>query len=59
MRDLIRRLVLKLTHRIWNREVFRILNREYSAQTINSKQLHELLARFDPTQPHCRVGRDY
>jgi len=54
-----RRLLLKITHRIWNREVFRILNREYQKNTINSAQLHTLLARFDPTQVHCKVGKDY
>lgn len=54
-----RKLIMKLTHRLWNREISRLLGREYQKGTIDSKQLHILLSRFDPTQSHCRVGRDY
>jgi hypothetical protein len=44
--------ILKLTHRIWNREISRILCNAYSRQLISSKQLHELTSKFDPTQRH-------
>lgn len=45
-------LILKATHRLWNRRISAILCRAYSDGTINSKQLHELTAMFDPTQSH-------
>jgi hypothetical protein len=45
-------LVLKLTHRIWNRRISSLLCRAYTNRVINSKQLHELTALFDPTQDH-------
>lgn len=47
-----RRLILKLTHRLWNREISRILCRAYENREINSEQLHILAAKFDPTQEH-------
>ena len=47
-----RTLILKLTHRIWNRRISAILCRAYSDGTINSAQLHTLAAKFDPTQKH-------
>jgi hypothetical protein len=47
-----KQLILKITHRMWNREISRILCRAYEKQIINSYQLHELLAKFDPTQKH-------
>lgn len=50
-----RRLILKITHRMWNRVISKILCRAYSDRIINSHQLHELSAKFDPTQRHeCR-----
>ncbi len=45
-------LPLRLTHRLWNRQISRILCQAYSERVINSEQLHELLAKFDPTQKH-------
>jgi hypothetical protein len=48
----INKLILKITHRIWNREISRISCNAYSKQLINSKQLHELTSKFDPTQKH-------
>jgi len=47
-----RKLILRMTHRMWNREISRILCRECSNGTINSEQLHILAAKFDPTQKH-------
>lgn len=44
--------ILKLTHRLWNREISRLLCFSYSEGRINSKQLHELASLFDPTQKH-------
>ena len=58
MRKYIRKLILRLTHRVWNREISRILGRMYHQGIINSSQFHELAARFDPTQIHCIVGKD-
>jgi hypothetical protein len=51
------KIALRMTHRLWNREVSRILNQAYAKSYINSFQLHALSARFDPTQNHS-VGRD-
>lgn len=48
----ISRLILRLTHRIWNRRISRILGRAYDQGVISSEQLHILAARFDPTQRH-------
>lgn len=47
-----KRLILKLTHRLWNRQISRILCRAYSDRVINSEQLHILASKFDPTQKH-------
>jgi hypothetical protein len=48
-----KKLILKLTHKIWNREISRILCNAYSGEKIlNSEQLHKLTAKFDPTQNH-------
>lgn len=49
-------LVLKLTHRLWNREISRILCRAHGERLINSEQLHQLTAAFDPTQRHIVYG---
>lgn len=46
------KLLLRLTHRIWNRRISAILCRAYGDRIINSEQLHELTAKFDPTQRH-------
>ncbi len=48
-----KKLILKITHRLWNRQIARILGRAYSDGVINSRQLHELHAKFDPTQRHA------
>lgn len=49
-------MILRLTHRMWNRRISRILCHAYDKRIINSLQLHELTARFDPTQPRtCEV----
>ena len=44
--------LLKLTHRIWNREICRILCRAHQDGLIDAEQLHELTADFDPTRSH-------
>jgi hypothetical protein len=44
--------LLWITHRIWNRRIAAILCRAYSEGVINSEQLHQLTAKFDPTQKH-------
>lgn len=44
--------ILKLTHRMWNRRIAAILCRAHGNGIINSRQLHELTAKFDPTQMH-------
>jgi len=45
-------LVLRLTHRLWNREISRILCQAHNRRIISSEQLHILAAKFDPTQDH-------
>ena len=47
-----KRLVRRMTHRIWNEQVFVILSYAYQKGQITSKQLHELHSYFDPTQNH-------
>ena len=49
-------LILKWTHRLWNRQISRILCRAYEERIINSEQLHLLTAAFDPTQEHHVYG---
>lgn len=49
-------LILRLTHRLWNREISRILCRAHECRLVNSSQLHELAAAFDPTQGHRVYG---
>ena len=51
-------LILKATHRLWNRRIVSILSRAYSDRVINSEQLHELTAKFDPTQLHQVYDND-
>jgi hypothetical protein len=46
------KIVLKLTHRLWNRQISRLLCHAYNNRVINSEQLHSLSAMFDPTQKH-------
>jgi len=46
------KLILRITHRIWNRRISALLCRACDRGTINSYQLHELAAMFDPTQKH-------
>ena len=52
MRAKFEKLILRLTHRLWNRQISRLICRAYGDGRINSKQLHEILADFDPTQKH-------
>ena len=52
MKKWLSKLILKLTHRLWNRSISAILCRAYNNRVINSYQLHELAAKFDPTQDH-------
>ena len=49
-------LILKLTHKLWNRQISRILCRAYGERIISSEQLHQLTAAFDPTQKHIVYG---
>lgn len=46
------RLILRLTHRMWNRVISAILCRSHAEGIIDSRQLHLLAAKFDPTQRH-------
>jgi hypothetical protein len=53
-----RKFILKLTHRIWNREISRLICYAYEKGEIDSRQLHILTSWFDPTQSHhCLVGK--
>jgi len=52
MKAKLEKLILQLTHRLWNRQISRLICRAYSDGKINSRQLHEILADFDPTQKH-------
>lgn len=45
-------IILKLTHRLWNKQIARILGDSYSSGIITSNQLHKLHCKFDPTQKH-------
>jgi hypothetical protein len=54
---MIETLILKLTHKMWNRQISRILCRAKADGVINSKQLHEMAAAFDPTQKHQVYGK--
>jgi hypothetical protein len=48
----VKKMILRLTHRIWNARIAALLCRACDSGTINSKQLHILAAMFDPTQKH-------
>lgn len=45
-------LILRLTHRLWNRQISRVLCRAYGERKINSTQLHLLAADFAPGKNH-------
>ena len=49
-------LILRWTHRLWNRQISRILIRAYEERIIDSRQMHLLSAAFDPTQRHIVYG---
>lgn len=51
-----KRIILWLTHKIWNREISRILCRARSEGLINAEQLCQLSAAVDPTQRHIVYG---
>lgn len=53
---MIKTIILKLTHKLWNRQISRILCRAKSEGIIGSEQLHQLAAAFDPTQKHIVYG---
>jgi hypothetical protein len=52
------KLILRLTHRIWNREISRLICYAYEKGHINSEQMHILTSWFDQTQVHCLVGKE-
>ncbi len=52
MRHRLTRAILRITHRLWNRQISRLLCRAYERRVIDSKQMHALAAMFDPTQDH-------
>ena len=52
MKKKLEKLILRLTHRLWNRQISRLLCQAYGDGKIDSKQLHSLAADFDPTQSH-------
>ena len=54
--NMLTNLILRWTHRIWNRQISRILCRAYEERIINSRQMHLLSAAFDPTQRHIVYG---
>jgi hypothetical protein len=58
IREMLKTLVLKWTHKIWNRRISAILCRAYNDRVINSRQLHELAAAFDHTQHHKVYGKN-
>ena len=47
-----KRLILRVTHSLWNQRISTLLCRACERGHINSKQLHILAAMFDPTQKH-------
>lgn len=53
---MIRNLILKMTHRLWNRQISRILLRAREEGIITHEQCHKLAAAFDPTQRHIVYG---
>jgi len=56
MKILLEVLILKATHRLWNRHISRILCRAKADGVIDSGSLHQLSAAFDPTQNHQVYG---
>jgi hypothetical protein len=50
-------LLLKITHHMWNTEICRLLCLAKQEGIINSRQLYELAAWFDPTQRHRIYGK--
>ena len=49
--------IVRITHRIWNRRISRIICRAYNDNVIDSQQLHILLAAFDASQRHMVYGK--
>lgn len=47
-----KKLILRLTHRIWNREISRLLCRAKQERIISNEQLHVIASWFDQTQKH-------
>ena len=53
---MLERLVLRLTHKLWNRQISRILCRAKEDGVISGEQMHDLASAFDPTQLHIVYG---
>lgn len=53
---MLERLVLRLTHKLWNRQISRILCRAKEDGVIIGEQMHDLASAFDPTQRHIVYG---
>ena len=49
------KILLRISHKIWNQRIASIMCIAYEKRIITSEQLHTILAWFDPTNPKCKV----
>jgi len=48
----IKKLILKLTHRIWYKEILRLFKDAHKKKLLNNAELHELECWFNPDHKH-------
>ncbi len=46
------KLILRITHKLWNKRIAIILSWAYQEGVIDSREFHILASYFDPTQNH-------
>ena len=52
---MINKILLRISHKIWNQRISSIICIAYEKGIITSEQLHLILSWFDPTQKSCKV----
>ena len=53
-----KKLIFRITQKMWNKYICYVLGAAYATQVIDSKQLHTLCAQFDPSQK-CINGETF
>lgn len=58
-KSMIKKLILRLTYKIWHPQVDKILNHEKEIGVISNTQLCHISSKFDKTQIHYLMEKDF